>query len=371
MAKDYYEVLGVSRNASAEDIKAAFRKLAHQYHPDKAGGNAEKFKEANEAYQVLSNSQKRQQYDQYGSTFEQARARGGFAGFEGFRDFADFADAFRNGGGSGGNRVEFDFGNLGSMFEGLGDLFGRRQPRPSAGRDLQIEVAVPFREAVFGVTREITIQRERNCQTCSGSGAQPGSKRRRCSACDGEGQVVRTIGFGLGMSSVCVACGGRGEVPDKVCRICRGRGTVSARQTLNVKIPAGIDDGQAIRLTGEGEAGGARSGAGDLYVRVRVAPDSRYRREDSDLHVEEPLSFATAALGGARSVETLDGPVTVKIPEGTQSGATLKVRGKGVPDLRSGGRGDLYVHLRLQTPTRLNRRQRQILEELRQVEDGG
>ncbi|MDD5110121.1 MAG: molecular chaperone DnaJ [Patescibacteria group bacterium] len=371
MAKDFYETLGVGRSATPEEIKVAFRKLAHQYHPDKAGGNAEKFKEINAAYQVLSDPDKRKQYDQYGATFEQARARGGFQGFDNFRDFADYAQAFRNG--DQGNRVEFDFGNLGDLFGGLGDVFGfssggGRRAAQRGGADMQVEIAVPFRDAVFGTARELILERHRACAECGGSGAQPGTKSSRCRTCGGRGQVVRSIGLGFGMQAVCPDCGGAGSVAEHPCKACRGKGTQRTREKLNVKIPAGIDDGQAIRLTGQGESAGRGGSAGDLYVRVRVVPDERISREGQDLKMENPISFATAALGGTIDLETLDGTVTLKIPEGTQSGKVFRIRGKGVPDLGGHGRGDLLVRVEVQTPTRLNRKQRDILEQFRDAE---
>lgn len=369
MAKDFYETLGVARNASPDEIKAAFRKLAHQHHPDKAGGDADKFKEVNAAYQVLSNPEKRKAYDQYGASFEEARARGGFSGFENFRDFADFAEASRNG--QGGNRVQFDFGNLSDLFGGIGDIFGGgtgRGGRRSGGADLQIEIAIPFREAVFGATRELTLERNRPCGSCDGSGAERGSKQTRCRACGGRGQVVRSIGLGFGMNMACPDCGGTGSVVDKPCRACRGQGVTAARDKLSVKIPAGIDDGQAIRLERQGQAGGRGGEVGDLYVRVRVVPDRRFTRDGDDVHREVEILFTTAALGGTVEVESLDGTLTLKIPEGTQSGKVFQLRGEGVPNVHGRGRGNLFVRVQVTTPKRLNRRQRELLEQLRAEE---
>lgn len=367
MAKDFYDTLGVGKNATPDEIKAAFRKLAHKFHPDKAGGDAEKFKEINAAYQVLSNPEKRKTYDQYGASFEEARARGGFSGFENFRDFADYAEAFRNG--QGGNRVQFDFGNLGDLFGGLGDIFGTRGGGGRAGgADMQIEIAVPFLEAVFGTTREVTLDRARPCPHCRGLGAEPGSKQTRCRTCHGRGQVVRSIGLGFGMSSPCLDCGGRGSTPDKLCRQCHGQGMTSTRDKLSIKLPAGIDDGQAIRLEGQGQAGGRGGEAGDLYVRVRVVPDARFKREGDDIVVEAEISFPVAALGGTVEVPGLDGSSMLKIPEGTPSGKVFRLRGKGVPNVHGRGRGDLLVHIQVRTPSKLSRRQRELLEQLRDEE---
>lgn len=362
MAKDYYEILGVGRSASTDEIKAAFRKLAHQYHPDKAGGNAEKFKEANVAYQVLSSAEKRRQYDQYGSSFEQPGQPGGSSGFGGVRDFSDFAEAFRSGGAS------FDVGDLSDLFGGLGEIFGGRGGTKRArrsGGDVQVEITLPLRQAVFGTTRELQLGRERQCPSCSGSGAQPGSSTARCRACGGRGQVVREIGLGFGMPSVCAECGGLGSRPEKPCRDCHGAGVSFARETITVKIPAGIDDGQAIRIAGAGQAARGTA-AGDLYVRVQVAPDQRFRRTGDNLETTVSVSFPTAALGGTVTLETLDGPTAVKIPEGTPSGKVIRLRGKGVPNVQGRGRGDVLVRVQVAIPAKLTRRQRQLLEELRQ-----
>ncbi len=368
MAQDYYELLGVARNASTAEIKAAFRRLAHQHHPDKAGGDAEKFKQINEAYQVLMNPEKRQQYDQYGATFEQARAAGGFSGFGGFRDFADYVEAFRN---NGGQSVEFDFGNLGDLFGGIGEIFGVRSGRGRhhrQGEDLETEITLSLREAAVGAGRDVTLDRQRPCASCDGSGAESGSKLVRCKPCGGRGQVVRSVGLGFGMTVVCDACGGRGETPDKICRACRGRGVQQRRETVTIKVPAGIDDGQAIRLSGQGQAT-PRGESGDLYVRVRVLPDERFTREGDILTTTVSISFSTAALGGKVDVETLEGTTSLKIPEGTQSGKVFRLSGKGMPRVSGSGRGDLLVAVRVKTPTRLNRRQRQLLEELREAEE--
>src|SRR3989344_194673 len=243
MAKDYYKILVIDKNASQDEIKRAFRTLAHQHHPDKSGGNEQKFKEINEAYQVLSNPQKRQQYDQFGSTFEQARSQGGFAGFEGFRDFADFASAFRN-----GNNASFNFGagDLGDIF---GDLFGfgssrtRTRGRKSrVGADIEAGITIDFREAVFGAEKNITITKDDICSQCDGSGVEPGSKMSTCPECRGTGQVMRNVGFGISFGSVCPTCGGTGQKADQDCSTCHGRGTEKKTKEIRVKIPAGIND---------------------------------------------------------------------------------------------------------------------------------
>ena len=358
MAKDYYDILGVSRSASAEEIKKAYRTLAHQHHPDKAGGNEQKFKEINQAYQVLSNPQKRAQYDQYGSTFEQARSQGGFSGFQGSSDFADFASAFR-GQAQQGNAT-FDFGDI------FGDLFGmsgRSRGGSSAGADVQAELMVDFQEAIFGTEKKVSFTTEARCDSCSGSGAEKGSKVTTCSTCRGTGQVMRSMGFGIGFGSVCSECQGQGSVPEKKCKTCHGRGVQTTTKDLRIKIPAGIDEGQTIRLTGEGQT--LRNGrAGNLYITIHVKPDPRFDRRNTDIASVVEIDFPTLALGGKVDVTTIDGQVKLKIPEGTQSGKVFRIKGKGVPHLQGRGRGDHLVRINAITPARLTKKQRQLLEEL-------
>lgn len=362
MAKDYYKILGISKNASAEEIKAAFRKLAHQYHPDKAGGNADKFKEVNEAYQVLSNPQKRQQYDQFGSTFESAQRQGGFSGFGGFRDFSDFAEAFR---GNGSAQAEFNVGDLGDLF---GSFFGGANrtgaARRQAGADVEAEVVVSLQEAFSGVERELELTLEAACDVCGGSGAEPGSDVTTCGTCRGRGSVTRSIGFGIGVSTVCPDCGGEGRAPQRRCKHCRGQGSVRKSTAVRFKIPAGIDDGQTIRLVGKGAAGGRGTRPGDLYVHVRVRPHPKLERDGADLKVAAAVSLSQAALGSTVEVATLSGPLTVKIPEGTQGGSVIRIRGQGMPRVEGSGRGDLLVTVEVRIPTRLTREQRRLLHEL-------
>ncbi len=363
MAKDYYKILGIAKTASAEEIKAAFRKLAHQYHPDKAGGNAEKFKEVNEAYQVLSNAEKRAQYDQYGSTFEQAQRQGGFSGFEGFRDFSDFASAFR---GNGGAQAEFNVGDLGDLF---GSFFGGQtrtgSARRRAGADVEAEVAVSLQEAFSGAERELELTLDAVCDVCGGSGAEPGTEVTTCAACRGRGSVTRSIGFGIGVSAACPDCGGEGRAPQRRCKHCRGQGSVRKANTLRFKIPAGIDDGQTIRLVGKGAAGGRGARPGDLYVHVRVRPHPKLARDGADLKAVVTVTLSQAALGATVAVPTLSDELTVKVPEGTQSGGVIRVRGQGMPQVEGGGRGDLLVTGGVRTPPRLTREQRRLLDELR------
>ena len=371
MAKDYYQILGVSKNASQEEIKKFYYKLAHQYHPHK-GGDETKMKEINEAYSVLGNAEKRQQYDQYGQTFEQARAQGGFSGFGGFRDFSDFAEAFRSSGGANNNNFSFEFNDLGDIF---GDLFGLGGTRTKArrtsqrqGADLEVELNLEFTEAAFGVQKEIKLDKNVICRQCRGTGAEPGAKILTCSTCRGTGQVVRNIGFGIGLPSVCSSCNGQGKKAEKDCRECQGRGVIKETETTKVKIPAGIDDGQTIRLAGKGEAGQRGAAAGDLYLRIRVRPDPRFVRNGYDIRTKTEISFPQSALGTKIEVETLDGKIKLKIPEGTQSGRVFRIAGKGVPILQGRGRGDHLVKVIVKTPTKLNRKQKKLLEEFDEPE---
>lgn len=362
MAKDYYDILGVSKNASQDEIKAAFRKLAHQHHPDKSGGDEKKFKEVNEAYQVVGNPEKRKQYDQFGSTFEQAQSQGGYSGFNGFRDFSGFADAFRNGN-NGAQNFEFDLGDIFGDFFGGGQRTRTKTGRTSHGSDMEMEIAIDFRDAIFGTEKEIEFTRNGKCDICSGSGAEPGSRVIKCSTCKGSGQVVKTMGFGFGFSSVCPECQGVGEKYDKVCKKCHATGVVKEKRKLTVKIPAGIENGQSIRLSGEGESDPRGGKAGDLYIHIKVKTHPRFVREANNIISKEDITFSKAGLGGSLDVETIDGRVELHIPEGTQSGTTFKLRGKGVPFLQGHGRGDHLVEVIVRTPSRLSRRQKQMLED--------
>lgn len=351
MGKDYYEILGVAKGASQDEIKAAFRKKAMEHHPDR-GGDAKKFKEINEAYQVLGSAETRSQYDQYGSSFEQMRRQGyQGAGFDP-REFG------------------FDIGDLSDLFGGLGDLFGfgeggRGRRGEARGRDIEVELAVPFEEAVHGAVREIEIDKVNACARCGGSGAEPGSGLRNCSTCGGSGKVSKVVNSFFGaMQTVttCPACHGIGKYPEKECGACHGKGVARGKRVLKVKIPAGIEDGGTIRFAGEGEA--VRGGrAGDLYLHVAVRPHKELERRGNDIWSKIAISFKTAALGGVVDVPTVDGPRELKIPTGTQSGTVIKLKGLGVPHLRASGRGDHLVEVHIKVPTHLSRGQKKILEE--------
>jgi molecular chaperone DnaJ len=364
MAKDYYEILGVSKSASTDDIKRAFRKLAQEHHPDK-GGDPEKFKEVNEAYQVLSDAEKRKQYDQYGQTFEQARAQGGFGGFEGFRDFSTWAEA------SGVNFEDLFSGIFGG---GLGDLFGmgaqggrRRQRR---GRDLEVALQIDFKDAIFGTKKTLELERRVACAACQGSGAEKGTSMKSCDRCGGSGRVRQfqeTI-FGTFQSvATCDRCEGAGRVPEQQCKACKGGGTEVRTEEVPLEIPAGVEDGVTLELRGGGEAVGRGQPAGSLYVRLRVKPDERFERDGDTIHSRVTISAAQAALGDHVTVPTVDGEVELKIPAGTQPGEQLRLKGKGVPKSRGFGRGDHIVTVEVEVPRKLSRRERELWEELKRI----
>lgn len=369
MSKDYYKILGVDKNASSDEVKKAFRKLAHEYHPDKAGGSEEKFKEINEAYQVLGDEKKRAKYDQFGSAFEHGQAGGGASGFEGFRDFSGFADGFN---------INMD--DLGDMFGGFGDMFGfgggRGKGGPKRGRDIQVDIAIDFIEAVFGVEKELKINKNINCTKCHGSGIEPGAKVETCQVCGGRGkvhQVQRTIFGSMQVEMTCSNCGGEGKTYSEKCGKCSGTGITKEHVTMKVKIPAGIDDGQSIRLAGQGEAGVKGGSAGDLYLRIKVYKDKRFERDGYDIHSKAEISFSQAALGDKIQVETIDGPITMKIPDGTQSGTVFKLKGHGITHVNQnkpfgtaqGRRGDHLVEVIVKTPAKLSRKEKDLLEQLK------
>ena len=362
MAKNYYDILGVAKGASPDEIKRAFRKKAHEYHPDKGAGNEEKFKEVNEAYQVLSDAGKRQQYDTYGENYQQA---GGFNWQGGGNPF----EGFGFGGGQGGFNVDFDLGDI------FGDMFGGQQERASRrnrGIDLEMGIAVSFEEAVFGAEKTITLEKHDSCKTCGGTGAENGAKVITCPKCHGTGQIVtmrRTIFGQVQSRAACDRCEGTGKVPEVPCKTCGGSGIKRQEKTVQVKIPAGIDDGQRIRVAGEGEMGYRGSNPGDLYLVVRVSKSREFARDGYNLLKDVPISFTQAALGTKILLKTLDGDIELKIPSGTQPNTVFKVKGKGVPHLQHSGRGDLLVTARVVIPGKLSKREKELLKQL--AEDRG
>lgn len=348
--RDYYEVLGVPRDASDQQIKSAYRKLALKYHPDRNPGDKaaeEHFKEAAEAYAILADAEKRQLYDRFGH----AGVSGASAGAGGFDPtiFADFSDIFAG---------------LGDVF-GFGDIFGGRRRRggPQRGSDLRYDLEITFEESARGAETTIQIPREETCETCSGSGASPGTTAETCAQCRGTGQLRYQQGF-LTVSRPCGNCRGTGKTIAKPCATCRGAGRVGRERKLTVKIPPGISTGQRLRLYGEGEHGSAGGPPGDLYVVVHVQEHSFFHREDDDLYCELPISFPTLALGGTVKVPTLDGREELDIPAGTQPGMRFKLRGKGMPNVSGRGHGDLHVIARVSVPKKLTKEQKTLLEEL-------
>lgn len=364
--RDYYEVLGVGKSASADEIKKAFRRLAVQYHPDKDGGDETKFKEINEAYEVLKDPSKRQRYDQFGHAGVGGGAGGGpdMSGFSGFGGFGQ------------GQNVNFDFGDL-----GLGDIFnsffgggaaGARQ-RQARGRDVETAVEITFEQAVFGTEVDLNLNLEDTCGHCKGTTVEPGYELKTCDQCGGSGQVVnvtRTIFGNIQQASICPKCKGTGKVPEKNCTVCHGKGTQRRSQTIGLKIPAGIDDGATIRLREHGEAV-ANGPKGDLYVNIRVKPHKKFTREGDLILSEEAVGMVDAALGTEIEVDTVDGPVRMKVPAGTQSGTDFKLSGHGVPHLKRDTRGAHIVTVNVETPTKLSKRQQELLEEFKEHKKRG
>lgn len=353
MAKrDYYEVLGVSKDASPDELKKAYRRLAVEHHPDR-GGDEAKFKEISEAYEVLKDSSKRQRYDQFGHAGVGSSAASDGNPFAGF-------------GGQGQQEYRFDFGDL-----GLGDIFGSffgggtgGRPRENRGNDVETSIEISFEEAIFGTEKELRLNLEDTCEHCGGTTVEPGYELKECDECKGSGQihrVTRTVFGNIQQASTCPKCKGAGKIPDKVCSVCRGKGTQRRTQTIKLKVPAGIDDGATIRLQERGEAI-ANGQKGDLYVNVRVKPHKKFTREGDLILSEEHINIVEAALGTERDVETVDGPVKMKIPIGTQSGADFRLSGHGVPHLQGAGRGAHIVTIVVDTPTKLSKEQTELLK---------
>lgn len=372
MARDYYEILGIAKGASDDEIKRAYRRLAQKHHPDKPGGDEKKFKEINEAYQVLSDKQKRSQYDQYGQTFEQAQAQGGggFGGFNGFRDFSGFADAFR---GANGEEINFEFGG-----EGFGDIFsdifgggGRRGARggrrAKQGEDIAVDIELTLEEAFSGIEREVTLYKRTVCPICKGSGAEAGSKTVTCPTCKGKGELRqsrRTILGSFTQITTCPDCQGEGKVIEKKCKTCGGDGRVKESVPIKLKIPKGVEDGMTLTLEGAGEAGPRGGISGDLYVNVHIKPHKNFKRQNSDLVYELEINFSQAAMGAKIDVPTIDGTAVLSVPGGIESGKVIRMTGKGMPRMDGYGRGDQYVKIKIKTPKSLTRRQKELLEEL-------
>jgi molecular chaperone DnaJ len=350
--RDYYDILGVGKDASADEIKKAFRRSAVEHHPDR-GGDETKFKELNEAYEVLKDGEKRKRYDQFGHA--------GVGGNGGGNPYAGFGDQ--------GQNVNFDFGDL-----GLGDIFnsffgggaGSHNQRQTRGRDVEAGVEINFDQAVFGTEVELGLHLDDTCEHCKGKTVEPGYELKTCDQCQGSGQVVtvsRTIFGNIQQASICPKCKGTGKIPEKLCSVCRGKGTQAKKQNIELKIPAGIDDGATIRLREHGEAI-ANGPKGDLYVNIRVKPHKKFTREGDLILSEEHIDMVGATLGTEIEVDTVDGPIRMKVPAGTQSGSDFKLSSHGVPHLKGSTRGAHIVTLIVDTPTKLNRQQKRLFEEL-------
>ena len=355
MAKDYYTVLGVGKSASQDDIKRAFRKLAHKYHPDKGTGDEAKFKEVTEAYAILSDEKKRREYDAYGQAFPGSAPEPGRGGFGGF-DFSQFQQGFGQGG------MEFDMGDI------FGDIFGMRGGSPRAqprGRDISIDLEVPFKDAVYGTERTVLLAKVSTCRTCHGSGAKPGTDLEACKACNGSGKIHEVRNSILGQftsTRICTVCEGTGKVPKEKCSECKGHGVLRRQEEIMIKIPSGIDDGEMIRLAGQGEA--IKTGQpGDLYVKMHVEPHPLFRREGANLLMDLPVKLTDALLGTIETIKALDGKtLEVKVPPMRRAEELLRVRGKGVPLAR--GHGDLIIRLEVALPHKLSNKAKKAVEDL-------
>lgn len=362
---DYYEVLGITKSASQEEIKKAFHKLAHKYHPDK-GGDSAKFKEINEAYQVLSDAQKRQQYDQFGRTFDQAGA-GGANPFG-----QDFTWSWQNGSPF-GSGMDFDIDDLGDVFEnffsfGGGGRAAKRKDHKK-GKDIQVDVEVALEETLKPIMRQISLHKFLVCSRCHGNGGEPGTKISECFSCRGQGQVQQVKRTMLGSYTTfatCPECKGEGTRPEKPCNVCKGEGRVKGYENIDITIPAGIDNNQAIQVEGGGEAGKKSSKAGNLYVRVYVKKHSVFERKGDDLYTIQEIAFSQAALGDEIEIPALEGTkILLTVPAGIESGKILRVSGKGIPHFGSYGRGNMYVELLIKTPKKLSREQKRLLDQLK------
>lgn len=359
MAKDHYTTLGVPRNATKDDIKKAYRRLAHQYHPDK-GGDEARFKEVNEAYQVLSDDEKRAQYDQFGRVFEGGQQQGGFEWPGGIRfDFGEGGRGF----------ADFDFSDVFEDFFGMGfGGGGRSRTRERKGKNIQVDLEISFEESIFGGKREIELTKLSRCSRCNGSGGEPGTTQIKCSACEGRGNIQKTQRTFLGsftQVSTCQECNGTGKRPETKCSQCRGKGIEQAVERLEIFIPKGSNDGEVLKMTGKGEASLQGGAPGDLFARVRVAPHKVFKRQGDDVVMQLPIRISQSLLGDTIEVETLDGIIKLKIPEGTQPGDILKVRGKGAFAASGYGRGNLLVEIRVDLPRKLSKKMKEKVEELK------
>lgn len=353
MAKDYYQILEIDKKASKEEVKKAFSKMAHKYHPDKAGGDEAKFKEASEAYTVLSDDKKRAEYDTYGRSFNGAGPQGGGQG-GGFGGF-DFS-GFQNDGG-----VDFDLGDI------FGDFFGSRRPQQKRGRDISVDIELSFSESIFGVEKKIVLNKVSTCEHCKGTGGEPHTEMKTCPTCSGKGILHETRRSFLGnftSEKVCESCNGSGSIPKEKCKTCKGAGVFKRQSEITVKIPAGINPGEMVRLTGGGEAvfGGT---SGDLYIKAYIKPHKQFRKEGNNLVADISIKLSDALLGTEHNLETLDGTISLTIPSGITFGEVLRVKGKGVP-VDKNHRGDLLVRINIEIPKKLSKESRKLIEGLKE-----
>lgn len=361
---DYYEILGITKSASQDEIKKAFHKLAHKYHPDK-GGDEKKFKEINEAYQVLSDTTKRAQYDQYGRVFENGQPGGNPFGEGGFN--------WSWGNGQGGEGAEFDFGSVGDIFEEfLGGSFGGRRTNKKdirKGKDIQVDIEMALERTLKESIEKISLDKYITCHRCQATGAEPGSKIKECFSCRGTGQVqqVKKTVFGSYTAlATCPECRGEGTIPEKPCNVCKGEGRIKGSETIEIHIPAGIDTNQVIRVDGKGEAGKKNGKAGNLFVRIFIKEHPVFERKGDDLFMISEISFSQAALGEEIEIKSLEGTnILLEVPAGTESGKVLRISGKGIPHFGGYGKGNLYVELNIKTPKKLSKKQKELLDELK------
>jgi molecular chaperone DnaJ len=362
MSKNYYDILGVDKKASKDEVKKAFRKLAHQYHPDKKGGDESKFKELNEAYSILSDDEKRGQYDMYGQTFaggQQGGGQGGYGGGSPFEGF-DFSQFTQGGNGFQGG-MEFDLGDI------FGEFFGGgSRSRTQRGRDISIDIELNFEEAIFGVERNILLNKVSICNTCNGNGAKIGTEKIECKTCNGKGKIremKRTILGSIEVNKVCESCFGEGKVPKERCNMCNGLGVFKKQEEIRIKIPAGIENGEMIRMTGGGEA--VRGGqAGDLYIKTHVKAHKIFHKEGANLVMNLDIKLSDAILGATQLVQALDGSIDLRVPEGSNTGDILRIKGRGVPV--QGRRGDILVNLRVAIPKKLSKSAKDAIQKLRE-----
>jgi molecular chaperone DnaJ len=355
MQKDYYKILGVEKNASADEIKKAYYKLAHQHHPDKKGGDEAKFKEINEAYQTLSDKDKRAQYDRFGTTFNGAQG--------GFNQNINWEDIMGNMGG---------FGGIEDIFDMFGEGFGtgrRKQKDVRKGKNLEVILELDLESLLHSQDKEIIITKLSTCSRCGGNGAEPGTSVKECVTCRGTGRVqqVRKTIFGtISQYTICPECGGEGVRPETPCNVCRGEGRIRKEEKIKINIPAGVDNNQIIKVKGKGEAGKRGGEPGDLYVRISIKPHSIFQREGDDIYIQQTITFSEATLGGKIKIPTLEGEkIIVTVPNGTESGKILKISKRGIPHFSGIGRGNLYLQLNINTPDKLTRKQKELLEELK------